>query len=306
MHSVSNLGYMVLGVSDLAAWEQFAVGILGLQPGARVPGESLGLRMDDHEQRILLVRSELDDFLAAGWEFESDARLDAFVEQARARGADVSEEDAQLARQRRVKRLFSCQDPVGIRHEFYCGAYRARMRDSFRSPVLRGAFNTGCLGVGHFVIVPGPVAGTRAFCEDVLGLRLSDTIVGEAAPGVELDVTFFHARTGRHHSLALAQVPFPVPKRIHHIMVECTDPNDVGLAYDRCVQAGVPVMMELGHHPNDGMFSFYMVSPSGFAVEFGTGGIVVDDATWDVRHYGELSDWGHKLNPPPGATPPAP
>ena len=56
MQSVSTLGYMVIGVSDLTAWESFAVNILGLQVGARATGESLGLRMDDYEQRILLLQ----------------------------------------------------------------------------------------------------------------------------------------------------------------------------------------------------------------------------------------------------------
>ncbi|WP_434664601.1 VOC family protein [Paraburkholderia sp. A3BS-1L] len=304
MHSVSTLGYMVLGVSDLAAWEGFAVNVLGLQPGKRVAGESLGLRMDDYEQRILLLKNEIDDFLAAGWEFETDAQLDAFVAQARARGVEVAEEDKAVADQRRVARLFVCVDHDGIRHEFYSTAYRANTRDTFRSPVLRGGFSTGRLGAGHFVTVPKQSARTKAFCEDILGLKLSDTIQGDAAPGMTIDVTFFHARTGRHHSLAVAEVPFPARKRIHHMMIECSDPNDVGLAYDRCKAAGVPILMELGHHPNDGMFSFYLISPSGFAIEFGAGGIVVNDDTWETRRYSELSDWGHRLNPPPGA--PAP
>lgn len=302
MQSVSTLGYMVIGVSDLAAWESFAVNILGLQVGARATGESLGLRMDDYEQRILLLQSDLDDFLAAGWEFESSAALDAFIDQVRSRGVDVWEESEKVATQRRVERLFICHDPDGIRHEFYSSAYRAHTRDCFRSAVLRGAFSTGRLGVGHFVTVPKQSAKAKAFCEDVLGLKLSDTIVGNAAPGLQLEVTFFHARTGRHHSLATAEAPFPARKRIHHIMVECSDPNDVGLAYDRCKRAGIPVLMELGHHPNDQMFSFYMITPSGFALEFGAGGIVVDDATWEVKRYTELSDWGHAMNPPPEAT----
>lgn len=302
MHSVSTLGYMVLGVSDLAAWEGFAVDVLGLQAGKRVAGESLGLRMDDYEQRILLLKSDIDDFLAAGWEFETDAQLDAYVAQVRARGVEVAEADQAVADQRRVTRLFVCQDADGIRHEFYSTAYRANTRDAFRSSVLRGGFSTGRFGAGHFVTVPRQSARAKAFCEDILGLKLSDTIGGDAAPGMTIDVTFFHARTGRHHSLAIAEVPFPVPKRIHHMMIECTDPNDVGLAYDRCKAAGVPILMELGHHPNDGMFSFYMISPSGFAIEFGSGGIVVNDDTWEIKRYTELSDWGHKLNPPPDAS----
>lgn len=43
---ISNLGYIVLGVSDLDAWERFAVDVVGLQVGAREAGVSLGLRMD--------------------------------------------------------------------------------------------------------------------------------------------------------------------------------------------------------------------------------------------------------------------
>jgi hypothetical protein len=90
-----------------------------------------------------------------------------------------------------------------------------------------------------------------------------------------------------------------MPKRIHHFMVQASDMNDVGLAYDRCLNAGVPIMMGPGHHPNDQMFSFYCVTPSGFGLEFGWGGIVIDDANWEVRTYSQPSDWGHR---PPQAS----
>ncbi|MFD0567797.1 hypothetical protein ACFQ2M_41870 [Kitasatospora saccharophila] len=33
-------------------------------------------------------------------------------------------------------------------------------------------------------------------------------------------------------------------------------------------------------HPNDHMFSFYVRTPSGFSVEYGWGGLLIDDATW--------------------------
>ena len=38
MASISNLGYLVLGVKDLEAWKQFAVDTIGLQPGRSEPG----------------------------------------------------------------------------------------------------------------------------------------------------------------------------------------------------------------------------------------------------------------------------
>ncbi|CAB3788521.1 3-methylcatechol 2,3-dioxygenase [Paraburkholderia caffeinitolerans] len=298
MASVSNLGYLVLGVSDLDAWEHFAVDIIGLQAGQRVAGESLALRMDDYAQRLLLEKNDADDLLAAGWEFDTDEQLDAFVAHAAAAGVKVDEADAALTKRRRVGRLFTCLDPDGVAHEFFTRAERAPAHDMFRSKVLKSRFNTGRLGVGHFVAVPKSVERTDAFCKQVLGLKVSDYARGEMAPGVVLEIAFFHALTGRHHSMATAKVPFPFKKRIHHILVEAIDPNDVGLAYDRCTRANVPVAMELGHHPNDQMFSFYVQTPSGFALEFGSGGVVVDDDNWEVRQYAELSDWGHRHHPP--------
>ncbi|VVE44329.1 biphenyl 2,3-dioxygenase [Pandoraea pneumonica] len=294
MANISNLGYLVLGVSDLDAWERFALDVIGLQAGHRIAGETLALRMDDYAQRMLLVKHDADDLLAAGWELANDEALDAFVASRRAAGAAMETGDGALAAQRGVTRLFWCEDPDGIRHEFYVGATRAPMSAPFRSSVMRGGFSTGRLGVGHLVAVPKDAAATDAFVRHTLGLKVSDYISGEIAPGVVLDIAFFHAATGRHHSLACARVPFPHAKRIHHIMVEALDMNDVGLAYDRCVAAGLPIVMELGHHPNDQMFSFYVKTPSGFALEFGAGGIVVDDAHWEVRRYAQLSDWGHR------------
>ena len=42
------------------------------------------------------------------------------------------------------------------------------------------------------------------------------------------------------------------------------------------------------------MMSFYLQTPSGYYGEYGWGGIIIDDDTWEVVGYPELSDWGHK------------
>ena len=72
--------------------------------------------------------------------------------------------------------------------------------------------------------------------------------------------------------------------------------DDVGMAYDRCVKAGIPIILELGHHPNDKTFSFYAQTPSGFNFEMGWGGVVIDDQHWEVKAFSKMSDWGHKRN----------
>ncbi|HEX6720392.1 MAG TPA: VOC family protein [Burkholderiaceae bacterium] len=295
---ISNLGYAVFGVSDLDAWQRFALDIVGLQAGRSIAGQSLALRMDDYEQRLLLTKTGEDDLVALGWEFDTEDQLETFVEQAKRGGTRLSAGSNELTDARRVTRLYACDDPNGFAHEYYVAAARAPMADAFRSRVLRGAFDAGRLGAGHAVTVAKNYKQSVDFYRNVLGLKVSDYIKGPiAGTDIFLDLTFFHAATGRHHSLAT--VEFPMPKKIHHFMVQATDMNDVGLAYDRCLNAGVPIMMGPGHHPNDQMFSFYCVTPSGFGMEFGWGGIVIDDDHWDVRTYSQPSDWGHR---PPQAT----
>ena len=77
-------------------------------------------------------------------------------------------------------------------------------------------------------------------------------------------------------------------------MFEGNSLADVGTGRDLCLARGVPIAVDLGCHMNDRMVSFYMVSPSGFALEYGWGGRVIDDATWHVEHYSSVdSIWGH-------------
>ena len=88
--------------------------------------------------------------------------------------------------------------------------------------------------------------------------------------GIELEVRFFHCN-GRHHSVALARAPFEMPQCLHHVMFEANSRDDVGAAFDRAWEAGLPIPNGLGRHDNDGMFSFYVQSPAGFQVEVGHG-----------------------------------
>lgn len=297
MADISSLGYLCLATNKLADWEAFAVEILGMSAVRDPRDGALALRMDELEQRLRIEPGDDDDLVAVGWQLETADALEAYVRELAARGILTTAGDAALTASRHVEQLYVCTDPDGIRHEFFYGP--AHAAQAFRSPLLRSGFVTGDLGVGHYVSAVKDYAKTLAFHRDGLGLKVSDRIRAPLmTPHGELpfDATFFHTATGRHHSFATAALPFP--KRIHHIMVEVSDFNDVGLAYDRCLAAGVPIMMGLGHHPNDGMFSFYVITPSGFAIEFGHGGCVVDDQTWQVRTYSQLSDWGHA---PPAA-----
>ncbi len=84
-------------------------------------------------------------------------------------------------------------------------------------------------------------------------------------------------------------------------MLEVKSFDDVGLCYDRTLKARLPIMQTLGRHPNDKMFSFYAMTPSGFQFEYGWGGRQIDDATWEPTTYDCISEWGH--HPPQALVP---
>ena len=92
-----------------------------------------------------------------------------------------------------------------------------------------------------------------------------------------LTVRFYHCNP-RHHSLAIGAAPIELPQKLHHVMVETVSQDNVGAAFDRAWSAGLPIANALGKHDNDKMFSFYVVTPAGFQLEFGYGARTIDDA----------------------------
>ena len=103
------------------------------------------------------------------------------------------------------------------------------------------------------------------FYRDGLGLRATDFIELDLGEDGQKTVGFLHSGP-RHHSIAL--VEFDAPRRLHHIMLELRDFEDVGATYDLCQDQGVPIITSMGSHTNDGMLSFYIETPSGFQIEY--------------------------------------
>ena len=161
-------------------------------------------------------------------------------------------------------------------------------------------FKTGRQGLGHIVLSCRDVEAMQTFFTDVLHFRLSDIINTEIIPGRPLSLRFLRCNA-RHHSLALA--PVPIPKKIVHLMFEVCDIDDVGRSLYRCLDAQVHLSMTLGRHSNDEMLSFYPLSPSGFDIEYGWGGLAVDDESWHVLTHAATSAWGHRFQRPPKPVP---
>ena len=77
-------------------------------------------------------------------------------------------------------------------------------------------------------------------------------------------------------------------------MVEYTNLDDVGQGYDLAQQSAGSVAYTLGRHTNDWMTSFYTHTPSGFFVETGWGGRIIEPDTWQIQVMEDgPSFWGH-------------
>jgi 2,3-dihydroxybiphenyl 1,2-dioxygenase len=284
--SVGSLGYVGLKVKDPAAWAAYATGVLGL-----MPGEAEGrFRLDDLAWRIAVEAGEADDLAFLGFEVAGPAELEAVRARLADGGVAVGNGDPELAARRGVLGLVTCQDPEGLDVEIFYGP-TLRTETPFASPAGVEGFVTGEQGLGHVVLATRDMDAARRFYCERLGFRLSDIIHMQPSPQFGFDMEFFHCNP-RHHTLAL--MPVPMPRRLHHIMIQVASIDAVGFALERAIDVGAPITASLGRHTNDRMVSFYSRSPAGFEVEFGQGAIEVDEATWRVARHDKPSSWGHK------------
>jgi 3,4-dihydroxy-9,10-secoandrosta-1,3,5(10)-triene-9,17-dione 4,5-dioxygenase len=299
---IRSLGYLRIESADVAAWREFGVRILGMVEGRGPEDGALYLRMDDFPARLVIVPGSRERLLSSGWEVADTGALAAVGRALADAGVAVKAGTPDEIATRRVAELLRFDDPAGNAIEVFCGA--ALEHRPAASP-YGNRFMTDDMGMGHVVLpVPGAADAALSFYTEVLGFRLRDSMRMPAeflggSPG-DPPVWFrFLGCNPRHHSLALA--PIPAEAGIVHLMIEVTALDDVGRALDRCTRRRAPMTASLGRHANDLMVSFYVRTPGGFDIEYGTDGRRVDDATWVSRESTAVSLWGHSFVGP--ATP---
>jgi 3,4-dihydroxy-9,10-secoandrosta-1,3,5(10)-triene-9,17-dione 4,5-dioxygenase len=288
---ISSLGYLRIEATDTSAWREFGTKVLGMSEGSGPDESAVYLRMDDFQARLVIVPGERDRLLASGWEVADDRALGEISRVLAAANVPAKHADAAELADRGVSQLLHVDDPSGNALEIFSGAIMAR-----RPPVspYGARFVTGDQGMGHVVLPVSGDAETLSFYTDLLGFRLRDSMrmPGEffGRPGEQVWMRFLGC-CPRHHSLALA--PMTPAAGIVHLMIEVATIDDVGLALDRCIRRKATLSSTLGRHANDLMVSFYVQTPGGFDIEYGTDGRVVDDATWVSRESTAVSLWGH-------------
>ena len=284
------LAYVGIEVPDPATLTPFFGEIIGLVAGDPDDG-TLTWRNDDTAHRVIVRPGPANDAAFLGFEARDDDAFDRIAARLVSSGHHFTEGSDDDLRARRVKRLVRASAPWGVDVEVVLALDEAST--PFASPYAPGGFLTTGVGFGHAVFATTAFDASHAFLVEGLGLAQSDWLEMEIAAGIELEVRFYHCNE-RHHSVALAKAPFDMPQKLHHIMFETNERDDVGAAFDRVWATDLAIANGLGRHDNDGMFSFYVVSPAGFQVEVGHGARVVTDPWTDNRRYDRISRWGHQ------------
>ena len=297
--AVKSLGYVIIEARDLFAWRDFGCNIAGLMPSESGRDDVALFRMDDRPFRLWVQKGERDTFVAPGWECASRDEYEELLTKLESVGRVVERASIMEARARQVYELARSSDPAGHPMEIFYGRFVDYA--PFVSPVGVSRFVTGDngdMGLGHVVLTAPNFEETHAFYKDVMGFGDTDLgrfyLMGGGADDPGVGFAFLHCN-GRHHSLALGQMP-ENPNGAVHMMLEVGSLEDVGRAYDRVLKSKgkVPLSATLGRHVNDKMTSFYMQTPGGFDIEYGWNGLVIDPATWVPTTSLSVSDWGHK------------
>ncbi len=294
MIDIKSMGYIRVASTDLDAWRAFAEKVLGLMTGRGPTEGNLYYRIDQVSARLVVFPAEVDELSATGWEMADHSALQRAREHLSQAGVVFEEGTVEELAERRVQELIRFRDPSDNVFELFHGI----TYESHPCVTPYGAnFVTGDQGMGHIVVPVGDDEEALHFYRDVLGFRLRDSMsmpgefVGKE-PGSKIWLRFLGVNP-RHHSLAF--LPMPNPSKCVHVMLEVDKLDHVGRALERVRKNNVPLSATLGRHMNDEMVSFYVKSPGGFDIEFGTEGLQVDDTRWVARESTAVSYWGHQF-----------
>jgi 2,3-dihydroxybiphenyl 1,2-dioxygenase len=280
--SITALAYIGIKSDKLNEWSDFACQLLGMQVVDK-GGKQRSFRMDNQCQRLVVSDEKEETRAFIGWEVSQQSDLKLFANTLEKAGYRVEIGSGFLADRRLVEDLLVCFDPDGNRVELVWRPMQTE--DTFLAGRPISGFVTGAVGMGHAVIHIKNIEPMLVFYRDLLGFQLSDYGL------TPYPLYFFHVN-GRHHSFAMVGSG---ESGFHHFMIEYQHLDDVGQGFDLAQLQNDRVAYTLGRHSNDYMTSYYAHSPSGFFVESGWGGRMIDPETWTAHATTDgPSFWGHE------------
>src|SRR6195952_2135326 len=224
--SIRSLGYLRLEATDVSAWREYGLKVLGMVESSGSTDGALYLRMDEFPARLVIVPGSHDRLIQSGWETANAAGLQEIRSALDVEGTPYKEATAQELADRRVDEMIVFHDPSGNPLEVCHGAALEHRR--VVSPYGH-RFVTEHQGLGHVVLTTRDDMESLHFYRDVLGFKLRDSmrlppqLVGREAGDPPAWLRFFGVNP-RHHSLAF--MPGETPSGIVHLMMEGENNDD--------------------------------------------------------------------------------
>ena len=287
MESITELGYMGLGVSNLEEWKDYAAHVLGVEV---VDAEQSGrcyLRIDNWHHRLILDEDGTDDLNYLGFRVAGVEEFRQMQHQLEDAGINVTIGSSEEADERHVLEIMKLEDPSGNPLEIFHGPHIEPAKPFYPGRRMHGRFKTGEGGLGHLILRETVGLDKTYEFYKLLGMRGGiEYKIPLPGQSQSFDILFMHCNS-RDHTLAFGP---PGQKRINHLMLEFDEFDDLGLSREIVDRRKIPVGIELGKHANDHMYSFYIMNPSGWMNELGWGG---RPATHQSEYY-HGDTYGHK------------
>jgi extradiol dioxygenase len=288
---INALGYLGFESPDAKEWERFGPEVFGLGLADSGADGTVYLRMDDRHHRIAIHPGADNKIAYIGWELrDRQAYRDAIAE-LDTKGYPYDLGTPEECKDRAVQKIIRLRDPHDFVHElYYAPTFTV---GSFLPGKPHHGFVAGPDGIGHVVmVVPSWGDDMDTFVNDILGLELFAGFLAPTPDGGQFGPQFFRCNPRSH---CLGYVTIPGMRGVQHICIEGHSLDDVGKAYDLVQERDLQITMTLGRHTMDTLVSFYMRSPTGFDIEFGAGGVMLDDATFVQENPSTPEVWGHKF-----------
>ena len=257
--SVERLGYVVLGVPDLAESTRFYSGVGHLTVHDAAGGTSyLGGGYDHHWLR-LQQSSERRGLTRVGFQLVGDDALAEVADRLDERG--IRHEEIGDLDGDGIDRGIRFTDPDGVEVDVYTDMLSRAVK-----PTQDAVRMTEML---HAVWFSADPVAAHKFYADVLGFRASDWIKRNAV--------FMRAANNYHHSLGIFRGSAQRAASMDHFCILVENIDDVMRARNIALRSGAQLQKDVLRHAASGSISVYIADPmTGISFEFCTEHDIVD------------------------------
>jgi 2,3-dihydroxyethylbenzene 1,2-dioxygenase len=267
MVQVTELGYIGIEVKSPDEWKCFATEVMGMELAHDGEPDRCYLRMDYWHHRIVMHSGSSDDLAYLGFRVAGGEEFREMQRQLADAGVEFRICSNEEAAERRVLELMKLTDPGGNPVEIFHGPEIHGHRPFHPGRRMHGRFKTGNGGLGHCIIRQDDVGAAYRFYA-LLGMRGGVEYKMQMGKHT-VEPLFMHCNE-RQHTIAFGIGARG--SRLNHVMIEVENFDDLGLTYEIVSERKIPIIIDLGKHSNDQMYSFYFRNPSGWAFEYGWGG----------------------------------